>query len=236
MQVVRGEISSEAPKLVKTFTPQINNMDKSKCELTKDMIEMGVQLGLSFASCVGSSAISGALARSVKMAELFQKLEASTIIEDLTEEGIRRAGDKVFNAAFMDSMKGNMPFFGSSVVSAGEQAGKATQKYLDSFPDDNPHQALARRLNLVQTMATGMCGNNFGVVVDDNEVHIGKVVDFLLEYTDDVLTDMQTYFQAMFKYNKTEGTTFANSTLDAFKYLTLLPQTEVEDDWTAQKE
>jgi len=92
-----------------------------------------------------------------------------------------------------------------------------------SDTNDDPDLAEAERLSLVMTTANGKCGNDYGVVEDDNKQHTANLKEYINKYSTKIRGSMSVAFNSGFIYNET---TFANSSLPAFESLASLDQLE----------
>lgn len=81
-------------------------------------------------------------------------------------------------------------------------------------------------LNLMLTRAEGVCGNTFGVVVDDNIDHASKLSNYIVQYTSAVRGRLDRGFRSLIFYN---GTTAAYSSFSAFNKLASTPQSDTFD-------
>lgn len=86
-------------------------------------------------------------------------------------------------------------------------------------------------LNLMLTRAEGVCGNTFGVVVDDNIDHESKLTNYIVKYTSAVRERLDREFRTLMFYN---GTTAAHNSFSAFHKLASKSQFNIFDQSVEQ--
>jgi hypothetical protein len=76
------------------------------------------------------------------------------------------------------------------------------------------------QLRLMMTVASGFCGDHFGVIADDNEHHIQALTNFIQEYMDNLKNRLDLNFNALFHHKENADITSALSPFRSIASLT----------------